>query len=94
LTIESWVDSNLKSHFAERTDMLLKFECLVGTVTLNGTVHGKRNAWSITVTAPGGITKTDETVESDWAPLLNEMLASAHDAVIRRRFPERQGATS
>ena len=77
---------------SERTDMLLKFEALIGTVTLTGTVSGKRNEWSVTVTTPGGSSKTDETVERDWAPLLNEMLASAHDAVIRKRFPERQGA--
>jgi hypothetical protein len=68
--------------------MLLKFEALIGTVTLTGSVSGKRGEWAITVNGPGGFTRSDETVEKDWAPLLNEMLAAAHEAVIRRRFPE------
>ena len=72
--------------------MFLKFEALIGTVTLKGTVSGKRNEWMISVTSPGGITKTNETVEKDWAPLLNEMLAAAHEATIKRRFPGRESA--
>jgi len=71
--------------------MLLKFECLISTVTLTGTVSGKRNEWTVCVSGPGGYARTSETVERDWAPLLNEMLANAHDAAIRKRFPERQG---
>jgi hypothetical protein len=69
--------------------MFLKFEALIGTVTMTGSVSGKRNEWSVSVTGPGGVTKTDETVEKDWSPLLNEMLAAAHDDAICRRFPER-----
>jgi hypothetical protein len=69
--------------------MFLKFEALVGTITLTGTVSGKRGEWAVTITAPGGITRSDETVEKDWAPLFNEMLAAAHEAAIRQRFPER-----
>jgi hypothetical protein len=67
----------------------LKFEALVSTVTLTGSIHGQRNNWTVSVNAPGGITETSTTVDDDWSRLFNAMLASAHDAVIRKRFPER-----
>src|SRR5262249_10086333 len=38
---------------------------------------------------PGGVSKTDETVEPPLTPLFRKMLVAAHDAVIRKRFPER-----
>jgi hypothetical protein len=69
--------------------MLIKGEALISTVTLNFAVHGKRHEWTVTVTAPGGISKTDETVERHWAPLLDEMLVAAHDAVLRNRSLKR-----
>ena len=69
--------------------MLIKGEALISTVTLNFSVHGKRNEWTVSVSAPEGASWTDETVERHWAKLLDELLVAAHDAVIRKRFPER-----
>ena len=69
--------------------MLIRGEALIGTVTVAFAVSGRRNEWMVSITSPGGVTKSGETVEKDWAPLLNEMLADAHDDAIRRRFPER-----
>jgi len=76
--------SNESFRLPEWCPMLLKFECLIGTVTLTGAVSGKRYEWQVTVSAPGGITRTDETVERHWAPLLDEMLTATHDAVLRQ----------
>ena len=69
--------------------MFLKFEALVGTVTLTGTVSGQRGEWAVSITAPGSITTSDETTERTWFPLFSEMLAAAADGANRRRFPER-----
>jgi hypothetical protein len=66
--------------------MLIKGEVLISTVTLNFSVHGKRYAWVVSVSGPGGVSKTDETVERHWAPLLDELLVAANDAVLRRRL--------
>ena len=73
--------------------MFLKFEALIGTVTLTGSVSGKRNEWTVSITAPGGFTKTDETTEKTWFPLFSEMLAAASEAALRRRFPGRESAS-
>ena len=73
--------------------MLLKFEALIGTVTLTGTVSGKRGEWAVTITAPGGHTKTDETTERTWFPLFSEMLTAASEDAIKRRFPGRESAS-
>jgi hypothetical protein len=69
--------------------MFIRGEALIGTFTFGFTIHGQRGEWKVSVTGPNGLNKSDETVERDWAPLLNELLASAHDAALRRRFPER-----
>jgi hypothetical protein len=70
--------------------MLLKGEVLIESVTLNFAIHGKRNEWTVTIVAPGGITTEDETVEATWYPLFNEMLSAAYEGACRRRFPERE----
>jgi hypothetical protein len=69
--------------------MLIRGEALIDTITLAFTISGKRREWSVTITAPGGMTQ-DETVAAIWYPLLNEMLAAAFESANRRRFPERQ----
>jgi len=65
--------------------MFMKFEVLVGTVTVTGTISGKRNEWTVRIEAPGGIVTTDETVELTPYPLLSEMLVAAIDNAKRRR---------
>ena len=70
--------------------MLIQGTALMSTVTLAFSVSGKRNEWTVTVSGPGNVSRTSETVERHWAPLLDEMLLAAHDAVIRKRFPERR----
>ena len=73
--------------------MLIRGEALIETITLAFTISGQRNEWSVTITQPGGIVTQDETVEATWYPLLNEMLAAAHEAAIKRQFPGRQIAS-
>lgn len=70
--------------------MLLKFEALIGTITLTGSVSGKRGEWCVSITAPGGVVTSDETTERTWFPLFSEMLSAAFENANRRRFPERQ----
>lgn len=69
--------------------MLIRGEALIDTVTLAFTISGKRGEWAVSVTAPGNIATSDETVEATWYPLFTEMLASAFENANRRRFPER-----
>ena len=70
--------------------MLIRGSALAGTVTVEFTISGKRNEWTVSVTAPGAVTTSDETVEATWYPLFNEMLTAAVENANRRRFPERQ----
>ena len=35
--------------------MFMKFEVLIGTVTVSGTISDKKNEWTVSMTAPGGI---------------------------------------
>lgn len=72
--------------------MYMTFSALVGTVTVSGTISGKKNEWTVSMTAPGGIVTTDETVEAGPYVLFSEMLRAAVENANRRRFPERQGA--
>ena len=51
--------------------MYMTFSVLVGTVTLTGSVSGKRGEWAVTITAPGGYTRSDETTERTWFPLFS-----------------------
>jgi len=69
-----------------------KFETLVGTVTLTGTISGKPYEWTITVVAPGGIVTTDETTERTPQALWDEMRSAAYRSVMRRRFPDQREA--
>ncbi|MGA7209624.1 MAG: hypothetical protein WBV76_14780 [Pseudolabrys sp.] len=73
--------------------MLIRGEALIDTITLAFTISGKRGEWSVSITAPGGVVTSDETTEKTWYPLLTEMLAAAHDAAIKRRFPGRESAS-
>ena len=73
--------------------MLIRGEALIDTITLAFTISGKRGEWSVSITAPGGVVTSDETTEKTWHPLLTEMLAAAHDAAIKRRFPGRESAS-
>jgi hypothetical protein len=69
--------------------MLIKGEALIQTFTFGFSISGQRNEWRIAITAPGGVTTSDETTEKTWYPLLNEMLSAAFESANRRRFPER-----
>jgi hypothetical protein len=60
--------------------MVIRGDVMIGNVTLNFSVHGQRNEWTVTVG-----TKTDETVEASWISLFNEMIASARESVLRSR---------
>lgn len=73
--------------------MLIKGEVLVGTFTFQFSVHGQRNQWALTLTAPafpGSITTEDQTTEATWYPLFTEMLSDAYEGACRKRFPGRQ----
>ena len=71
--------------------MFMKFEVLIGTVTVSGTISDKKNEWTVSMTAPGGIVMTDETVEAGPYVLFSEMLRDAVESANRRRgIPERQ----
>lgn len=75
--------------------MLIKGEALAGTVTVSFTISGNRGEWSVSVTAPGNVTTSDETTERTWYPLFSEMLATAVESANRRRgIPERQRETA
>ena len=65
--------------------MLIKGEVLSGTITVSFTISGKRNEWEVTITAPGGIVTTSETVELTPYPLFSEMLRTAVENANRRR---------
>jgi len=69
--------------------MLIKGEVLIETVKLSFAVSGKRGEWKVGVTAPGNITKEDETIEASWFELFNELLADVYTKACNRRFPER-----
>jgi hypothetical protein len=56
--------------------MFVKFEILVGTVTLTGTVHGESGNWSVAVKS-GSETLSDETAERSWHTLFDELVAEA-----------------
>lgn len=70
--------------------MLIRGEVLIETVTLSFAVSGKRGEWKVTVTsAPGGATSEDETSETSWFALWNELIADAYSKACNRRFPDR-----
>jgi hypothetical protein len=60
--------------------MVIRGDITVDTVTLNFSVHGRRNEWVVTVG-----TKTDETVEASWISLFNELVAAERESVLRSR---------
>lgn len=62
--------------------MLLKGTALVGSYTLEFTIHGERNNWKVSVGA-----SECETQEATWYPLFNEMLADACEAASHSRIP-------
>ena len=59
--------------------MVVRGEALIGSFTIAFTIHGQRNDWQVTVTAPGGSVSEYETQEATWFPLFNEMLAAASE---------------
>ena len=65
--------------------MFIKGEALVGTVTVSFTISGQKNDWAVSITAPGEIVTTDETVELTPYPLFSEMLRTAVENANRRR---------
>jgi hypothetical protein len=67
--------------------MFMKFEVLTGTVTLSGTVSGKRGDWTVRITSPGGVTTEDQTTERTWFPLWTELVSAASDNEKRKRVP-------
>jgi hypothetical protein len=70
--------------------MVLRGEALIGAYTLGFTVHGSRgDGWKVSITAPGNITKSDETTERTWFLLFSELLAESYHAAQKKRFPER-----
>jgi hypothetical protein len=69
--------------------MLIKGDVLIQSITLNFSIHGKRNEWTVAITAPGGVVTEDETVEATWYPLFTELLSTAYESACRQRFPER-----
>lgn len=69
--------------------MLIKGEALISTVTLGFAVSGERGNWKVSISAPGSVTKENETTERTWFPLFTEMLSDAYETAQRRRFPER-----
>jgi hypothetical protein len=71
------------------TTMVLRGEALIGAYTFTYSVHGQRGQWEVSITAPGNITKSDETTERTWFPLFSEMLGEAYHAAQKKRFPER-----
>jgi hypothetical protein len=71
--------------------MVLRGEVLIGAYTFAYVVHGSRgDGWEVSITAPGNITKSDETTERTWFPLFSEMLAEAYHSAQKKRFPERR----
>ena len=77
--------------------MVIRGECQIDVFTFGFTIHGKRNEWTLTVTAPGfpfgTTTSEDTTTEANWYPLFNEMVAAAYENACRRRFPGREAAS-
>jgi hypothetical protein len=71
--------------------MLIKGTAPIGSYTLEFSIHGQRNDWKITVTAPGNIVTECETGEATWFPLFSEMLADAHAAAGHNRIPASAG---
>jgi hypothetical protein len=69
--------------------MFIRGEALVDTITIAFTISGSRGEWKVSISAPGNITKKNETTERTWFPLFTEMLSDAYGAACRRRFPER-----
>jgi hypothetical protein len=73
--------------------MLFRIEILAGTFTVNAAIHGEKNNWTVSVSAPGNIgaeniesqSETQET--SPWG-LFDDMLADVV-AALCRRHPER-----
>ena len=57
--------------------MFIKLEILEDTVTLTGTVHGKRYEWEVILTSPSGEVFKDQTGEREWHTLYNELFESA-----------------
>lgn len=72
--------------------MVIKGEALIGSFTLGFAIHGQRNDWHVSVTAPGCEATECETQESSWYSLFNEMLADGYEAAMRKRYPLRAGA--
>ena len=59
--------------------MVIRGEALIQNFTFGFTIHGQRNDWHVTVTAPGDAVDERETRDATWFPLLNEMLAAASE---------------
>ena len=71
--------------------MLLKGEALIQSFTFDFAIHGQRNEWTISITAPGHVVSEAETQDATPYLLFNDMLADAYEAAVRRRFPQRAG---
>ena len=74
------------------SSMYMTFSVLIGTVTVTGTISGKKNDWTVSMAAPGAVTKTEETVEAGPYVLFSEMLRDAVENANRRRFPAQREA--
>ena len=72
--------------------MVIRGEALIQSFTFSFAVHGQRNDWRVTVTAPGGVASEHETQEATWFPLFNEMLAAASETASHNRIPAHAGA--
>ena len=72
--------------------MVIRGEALIQSFTFAFTIHGQRNDWHLTVTAPGGAASECETQDATWFPLLNEMLAAACETASHNRIPAHAGA--
>jgi hypothetical protein len=74
--------------------MFLKFEILSGAVTVSGSVSGERGDWTVRV-APsdtGSKVAEDQTTESSWHNLFDEMVAEALADARRQRMALASGA--
>jgi hypothetical protein len=71
--------------------MLIRGEALIATITLSFAIHGERNAWNVTVTAPGGVVNEADTHDATPYAVFNEMLAEGYEAAMRHRSPARAG---
>jgi hypothetical protein len=74
--------------------MFMKFEILSGSVTVSGAVSGERGDWTVKVLASdfGSKVIEDQSTESSWHGLFDELVAEALADARRQRMALASGA--